>query len=182
MAFESLQGDYSSLYSTDPLTANEKNKEQLANNWFTGDLLGFSSYQPELDFKRSEASANNAFVRDMLKLSEQNAFNSAEAQKERDWSERMSNTAYQRAVADMKASGINPVLAFQQGGASTPSGSAASSGSGSSSGSNYSGRSGRSNVIGALAGFISSIVSGSFSFGATLATINAKKATKNFRR
>lgn len=49
------------------------------------------------------------------------SYNSAEAQKARNWSEQMSNTAYQRAVKDMRAAGINPILAYTQGGASTPS-------------------------------------------------------------
>lgn len=61
--------------------------------------------QRDRDFQASQTSA-------------QMAYQTAEAEKARKWEEQMSNTAYQRASADMKAAGINPILGVQ--GASTP--------------------------------------------------------------
>lgn len=45
-------------------------------------------------------------------IAKQNAFNSAEAQKARDWNFEMDSTKYQRTVQDMQAAGVNPALAI----------------------------------------------------------------------
>lgn len=54
-----------------------------------------------------------------------NAANERIADKQMAFQEKMSSSAYQRAMVDMKRAGLNPMLAYQQGGASSPSGAGA---------------------------------------------------------
>ncbi len=62
---------------------------------------------------------------DIIGKERQNRDNRKEAEKQRNFQERMSNTSYQRAIEDMKMAGINPMLAYMQGGASSPGGAQA---------------------------------------------------------
>lgn len=100
-----------------------------------GNLLG-TSYAGKVGYKYNQRlqddaqsfNANEALLnRDFSSAEAQKVrdFNALEAQKQRDFEYQMSSTAYQRALEDMRAAGINPAAIGMQGGASTPSGAAA---------------------------------------------------------
>lgn len=126
----SAYGYNNSISNSENWSNSWENSENWSNSWS-------DAYNESANWGRTygrEASAQDVFnalsadERQWDMILQQQQYNATEAEKNRLYQMLMSNTAYQRSVADLKKAGLNPILAVGNMGASTPTGSQASSG------------------------------------------------------
>lgn len=124
-----LIGAAASAYSANRSANAQADAARSAN------ALDLGTFREGNDFNRAEADkarwfnaeeAEKARAFSASSAAEAQQFSAGQADIARNWEKMMSDTSYQRAVGDMKSAGLNPMLAYSQGGASTPGSPSAS--------------------------------------------------------
>ncbi|QKI28904.1 VP2 [Kummerowia striata gokushovirus] len=105
MAFQAGQTDLQMAFQREMV-----GRQEQYNNFMVGN---------QQDFTRGTLADQMNFQREMLGRQQQ--WNTDQIHSAREWDQYMQGTSYQRAMNDMRSAGLNPMLAYQQGGAGTGS-------------------------------------------------------------
>ena len=119
---QAAQGQFNqaSANNANLLGSNRLNDQYLFNSAQSGIANDFTQNMWNQAAAWNEAMWEKTAAWNEMMWQKQADFNASEALKNRNWQEKMANTSYQRAMADMEKAGLNPILA--SGGVSTSAG------------------------------------------------------------
>lgn len=116
----------------------QKNQQEQYDKYYAANLAGIREQNTsakqiaDAANRQSQANAREAMAFTAKQAANAMWFSRGEAGTNRNWQEKMANTAHQREVADLRKAGLNPLLSGTGGmGAPTPSGNVGTSSQGS---------------------------------------------------